>query len=59
MSRLGVAPDRITINARIDHAIKQGKLDEAIETFEQALDGVSQPRQIGHGVELCKRCSHA
>ncbi|CAM9296218.1 unnamed protein product [Ectocarpus sp. 4 AP-2014] len=39
MSHLGVAPDRITINARIDHAIKQGKLDEAIETFEQALDG--------------------
>ncbi|CAM9125160.1 unnamed protein product [Ectocarpus fasciculatus] len=39
MSRLGVAPDRITINARIDHAIKQGRLDEAIETFERALDG--------------------
>ncbi len=43
MSQFGVAPDRVTINAQIDYAIKQGRPDEAIETFERALDGVSKP----------------
>ena len=41
MSQFGVAPDRVTINAQIDYAIKQGRPDEAINTFERALDGVS------------------
>lgn len=41
MSQFGVAPDRVTINAQIDYAIKQGKPSEAIEIFERALEGVS------------------
>lgn len=44
MAQFGVAPDRVTINAQIDDAIKQDRLDEAIETFERALDGVSASR---------------
>ena len=40
MDRLGVAPDRITVNAQISRAGKEGRLDEAIETFERLLDGV-------------------
>jgi len=43
MSQFGVAPDRVTINAQIDCAIKQGRPDEAIQTFQRALDGVSKP----------------
>lgn len=41
MSQFGVAPDRVTINAKIDYAIKQGRPSEAIEIFERALEGVS------------------
>lgn len=41
MSDLGVAPDRVTINAKINHAILQGKFDEAKGIFEKTLDGVS------------------
>lgn len=41
MVQWGVAPDRVTINSKIKHAIKQGNLEEAIDIFEQALDGVS------------------
>lgn len=40
MVEWGVAPDRVTINARISAAIKQGRLDEAIEIFDKALNGV-------------------
>lgn len=40
MDRLGVAPDRITVNAQISRAVKEGRLDEAIGTFERLLDGV-------------------
>ncbi|CAM9143566.1 unnamed protein product [Scytosiphon promiscuus] len=39
MAQFGVAPDRITVNAQIDDAIKQERLDEAIEMFERAVDG--------------------
>lgn len=42
MLQWGVAPDRVTINAQINYAIKEGRLEDAIETFEQALNGVSQ-----------------
>lgn len=41
MIQWGVAPDRVTINAQVNHAIKEGRLDEAIDMFEKALDGVS------------------
>lgn len=40
MARLGVAPDRITVNAQISGAVKEGRLDEAIETFGRLLGGV-------------------
>lgn len=40
MAHLGVAPDRITVNAQISRAVKEGRLDEAIETFGRLLDGV-------------------
>lgn len=51
MSQFGVAPDRVTINAQIDYAIKQGKPSEAIEIFEQALQGVSPIlRRVGQNI---------
>lgn len=52
MSQFGVAPDRVTINAQIDYAIKQGRPDEAVETFERALDGVSKPRFRNAGFQM-------
>lgn len=56
MSQFGVEPDRVTVNSQIDHAIKQGRPGEAIETFEQALDGVSAALQNpGQGMCL-SRC---
>lgn len=53
MGRLGVAPDRITINAQIDDAIKQERLDEAIDIFERALDGVSTDRNSNNPCNEC------
>lgn len=37
----GVEPDIVTINARIHGFIQEGRLDEAVDTLEQALRGVS------------------
>lgn len=37
----GVEPDVVTINARIHGAIQEGRLDEAVDTLERALRGVS------------------
>lgn len=44
MKQWGVAPDRITINAEIDRAIKRGRLEEAVDIFEKMLNGVSVTR---------------
>ena len=41
MKQWGVAPDRITVNAEIDGAIKRGRLEEAVDIFEKTLNGVS------------------
>lgn len=43
MKGWGVEPDIVTINARIHRAIEEGRLDEALDTLEQALSGVSLP----------------
>lgn len=48
MVQRGVAPDRVTINAKINHAIIRGNLEEARRIFERVLDGVSK-------YEICRK----
>lgn len=63
MARLGVAPDRITVNAQISRAVKEGRLDEAIETFGRLLDGVRPALGVRgphcvRGVGRLTRCAY-